>query len=127
VSTPGHHADSWTEFLKASVDEHAFKRIPEVEPGPDMINDDLPTNLDYLDESFGTAAGLRELRDDDLDDFDTKEQEIGQMTPTTSAAQLGIISKIGGETIKILRPEGIQIIDNYFDYLPSESTHGDKA
>jgi autophagy-related protein 2 len=92
-----------------------------------MINDDLPTNLDYLDESFGTAAGLRELRDDDLDDFDTKEQEIGQMTPTTSAAQLGIISKIGGETIKILRPEGIQIIDNYFDYLPSESTHGDKA
>ena len=81
-----------------------------------MICDDLPTNLDYLDESFGTAAGLRELRDDDLDDFDEEDVEI---SPTQGVTQTGIISKIGGETIKMLCQE-IRTIENYFDNLPPE-------
>lgn len=101
----------------ASVDEHAFKTIPEMENTPDMIHDDLPTNLDYLDESFGAAAGLRELRDDDLDEFDIEESEVEE--PTTFQGT-GIISRIGGETIKMLCPEGIHIIDDYFDTLPPE-------
>jgi autophagy-related protein 2 len=105
------------------VDEHAFKQVPEVGPAPDMISDDLPTNLDYLDESFGTAAGLRELRDDDLDEFDVGETEVGRVTPIPGAQQTGIISKVGGETIKILRPEGIHIVENYFDTLPPDAAH----
>ena len=56
--------------LPASVEDLAFKVIPEIGPSGDLIQDDLPTNLDYLDESFGSAAGLRELRDEDLDEFD---------------------------------------------------------
>jgi autophagy-related protein 2 len=83
-----------------------------------MINDDLPTNLDYLDESFGTAAGLRELRDDDLDDFDIEETQ-GPKVP--AALQTGIVSNVGGETIKILRPEGIHIVQNYFNTLPPDT------
>ena len=105
----------------ASVDEHIFRRIPEVGPAPDMINDDLPSNLDYLDASFGTAAGLRELRDDDLDEFDL--EDAGRVTPTQSALQLGIISNVGGETIKILRP--FDIVENHFDTLVPDSAGGD--
>ena len=109
--------------MTASVDEHAFMQIPEVGPAPDMIYDDLPTNLDYLDESFGTAAGLRELRDDDLDDFDDEDVEISPAKATQGVTQTGIISKIGGETIKMLCQE-IQIIENYFDNLPPELNSG---
>lgn len=86
-----------------------------------MIHDNLPTNMDYLDESFGAAAGLRELRDDDLDEF-----EVDDSRPDTSATVdgTGVISKIGGETIKIIRPEGIQVLENYFDNLPADAGGG---
>ena len=89
-----------------------------------MIHDDLPTNLDYLDESFGTAAGLRELRDDDLDDFDVEDLLSFKRTSEITASQSGIISSIGGETIRILRPEGIQVTENYFELLPREAAQG---
>lgn len=86
-----------------------------------MISDDLPANLDYLDASFGTAAGLRELRDDDLDEFDLEEAETGRTTPTLVEPQIGIISNVGGETIKILRP--LNIVENHFDTLPPDSAN----
>ncbi|KAJ6630872.1 hypothetical protein B0H10DRAFT_2160244 [Mycena sp. CBHHK59/15] len=108
--------------LMASVDDLAFKRVPEVGPAPDMINDDLPTNMDYLDESFGAAAGLRELRDDDLDDFDV-EDSVDRGSPPPGVTP-GIVSKVGGETIKILRPEGLHIVENYFDTIPPDTSDG---
>ena len=43
----------------ASLDEDAFRRPPEVGPAPDMIYDDVPTKLEYLDVSFSASAGLR--------------------------------------------------------------------
>ncbi|KAJ7111548.1 hypothetical protein C8R43DRAFT_1041373 [Mycena crocata] len=116
VSHPTSH-----EGLMASVDDLAFKRIPEVGPPPDMINDDLPTNMDYLDESFGAAAGLRELRDEDLDDFDV-DDNLDRNPPMPGAA--GIVSKVGGETIKMLRPEGLRIIEHHFDSLPPDTSDG---
>lgn len=86
-----------------------------------MIYDDLPANLDYLDESFGTAAGLRELRDDDLDEFGLEETKTGRTTPTLVEPQIGIISNIGGETIKMIRP--LKVVENHFDTLPPDSTN----
>jgi autophagy-related protein 2 len=83
-----------------------------------MIYDDLPTNLDYLDESFGAAAGLRELRDDDLDEFDI--HDITTPTVTEAATNTGVISNIGGETIKMLHEGGISIVEGYYDDLPRE-------
>ncbi|KAG6837307.1 hypothetical protein H0H93_011909 [Arthromyces matolae] len=100
--------------LMRSIDELAFKKVPELGPAPDMIYDDLPTNMDYLDESFGTAAGLRELSDDDLEEFHVEESQPEQ----DSAA--GIVSRVGGETIKLLDPGGIKVTDNYFETLPPE-------
>lgn len=81
-----------------------------------MINDDLPTNMDYLDESFGTAAGLRELRDDDVDEFEVEEE-----IPQSTSADTKVVSRVGGETIKLLHPEGIHISENYFESLPADS------
>lgn len=89
-------------------------------PAPDMIYDDLPTNLDYLDESFGTAAGLRELRDDDLEDFDIEDDLPERYSPPPAS---GLISKVGGETIKMLRPEGLQFVENHFDNLPPDAAN----
>ena len=53
---------------KGSLDEQAFQRQPVIGPLPDMINDDLPRNLEYLDASFGAAAGLRPFDDEDEED-----------------------------------------------------------
>ncbi|SJL00469.1 uncharacterized protein ARMOST_03782 [Armillaria ostoyae] len=107
--------------LMSSIDDLAFKRVPDVGPAPDMIYDDLPTNLDYLDESFSAAAGLRELRDDDLEDFDNEGTDE---TQTPDDQRVGIVSKVGGETIKMLRPEGIHPVEHYFDNLQPETVDG---
>jgi autophagy-related protein 2 len=85
---------------------------------PDMIHDDLPSNPDYLDVSFGAAAGLRELNDDDLDMDDASQSEPtgGTNLPVYSAS---VISNVGGETIKLLDPKGLQADENFFNSLPA--------
>lgn len=92
--------------------------MPEIGPAPDMINDDLPTNVYYLDDSFGAAAGLREIRDDDLDDFENEK------IASQASDDLTIVSRVGGETIKILDPQGLDIVEDYFLDIPPETfTH----
>lgn len=98
--------------LLGSLDEEAFKKLPEVGAAPDMINDHLPSNLDYLDESFGTAAGFREIRDDEFD-----EEDI----PVSDANAEGVVSSVGGETIRILSDSGIKIVEHHFDNLPPDA------
>ena len=98
------------------MDDLTFKRMPEIGPAPDMIYDDLPTNVYYLDDSFGAAAGLREIRDDDVDDFE-KEEIAAQASDDPT-----IISRVGGETIKILDPHGLDIVEDYFLSIPPETT-----
>ena len=81
-----------------------------------MIDDDLPTNPDYLDEHFGAAAGLREFSDEEFEESDDE----GSFVATGGEAPQGITSTFGGETIRILRPEGLRIIENYFETLPPD-------
>ncbi|KZV69486.1 hypothetical protein PENSPDRAFT_481043 [Peniophora sp. CONT] len=102
-----------SQELMHSVDEAAFRTAPEVGAAPDMIADDLPVNMDYLDESFGAAAGLRELTEDDMDEFDAT------YTPDIDANDPSIISRVGGETIRLLEPEGIDVVENHFNTLPA--------
>jgi autophagy-related protein 2 len=102
----------------AAVDEHAFRRMPDLGPAPDMIHDDLPTNLDYLDASFGAAAGLRELRDDDLFDF---EPEISGSALSAALGVEGVISNVGGETIRMLVSEAIHVVEGHFENVPQET------
>jgi autophagy-related protein 2 len=101
--------------LPGSLDENAFNAAPEVGATPDMIQDDLPSNADYLDESYGAAAGFRELRDDDFDEFD-----VGDI-PVSSNSMSGVISSIGGETIRVLTEGGIHPVQHYFNTLPPDS------
>ncbi|KAJ3809145.1 hypothetical protein F5876DRAFT_44505 [Lentinula aff. lateritia] len=101
--------------IMSSVDNFAFKKLPEIGPAPDMIYDDLPRNPDYLDESFGAAGGFRELREEDLNDFDDGEV---LSTPSSDEDINGVVSRLGGETIRILRPEGLQLVESHFDNLP---------
>ncbi|KAF8964063.1 hypothetical protein BDZ97DRAFT_2058708 [Flammula alnicola] len=105
--------------LMSSVEDLAFKKVPEVGPAPDMIYDDLPSNLDYLDESFGAAAGLRELVDEDLNDFDG-----GEFDTQSAADDPHVVSRIGGETIKIFDPAGLDAIDGYYLSIPPDKSHG---
>lgn len=103
--------------LTGSLDEHAFRRVPEVGSIADMISDDLPANLDYLDASFGTAAGLRELRDDDLEDFNTEEQS-GRTTPVPG--ETGVVSNVGGETVRIFKK--FSFTEHYFDTIAPDTS-----
>lgn len=104
----------------ASLDEEAFRQLPEVGSAPDMISDDLPSNLDYLDESFGAAAGLREL-DDEFDEFGVNDPASSS---SARADQPGVISSYGGETIKILSPEGLRINYAHFLTMTPDSVDG---
>ncbi|KAH9854243.1 hypothetical protein C2E23DRAFT_754086 [Lenzites betulinus] len=103
--------------MLSSLDDHAFRRLPEVGAAPDMIEDDLPTNLDYLDESFGAAAGLRELSDDEFEESPIE----GSYTPSGAEDPRGVTSMFGGETVRMLRTEGLTIVENYFETLPPDS------
>ena len=85
-----------------------------------MIDDDLPTNEYYLEESFGAAGGLREFSDGEFSDISDEEGSNGggRTTPTRDMVHHGIISNHGGETVKILdATRGVRIIENYFDNL----------
>lgn len=96
---------------EASLDEQAFKRqVPQVGQTPDLVEDDLPQNLEYLDDAFSPAGGLRAF--DELDDF---EDEYA-----ISYDQPGIIGKYGGETIRLLDAKGLHAIENYFETLPPD-------
>jgi len=77
-----------------------------------MIIDDLPSNLDYLDESFGAAAGFREIEDDEFG-----EEDIPVSDPNAE----GFVSSVGGETIRMLSDSGIRIVEHYFDNLPPDA------
>lgn len=78
-----------------------------------MIYDDLPTNLEYLDESFSASAGLRELPDDDSDD----DFQYHNSAPSNVD---GVVSQHGGETIRMFQPE-LGTVEHFFDTLPPEN------
>ncbi|KAF9472211.1 hypothetical protein BDN70DRAFT_887253 [Pholiota conissans] len=106
--------------IMSSVEDLAFKKIPEIGPAADMIYDDLPTNMDYLDESFGAAAGLRELVDEDFDDFEDREIDV-----KTNTDDSYIISSVGGETVKLFDPQGLDLVEDYYPSIPPEKPKGD--
>lgn len=120
--------------MLGEIEEHAFRRDPEVGFTPDMIEDDLPKNLDYLDESFGAAAGTMEFPEDEFLGESTDE---GEMSESMLDSRVDIQSDIGkstrlaesvsqatdlgdnthGETITMLIEGNIQVIEDYFETI----------
>jgi autophagy-related protein 2 len=79
--------------------------MPTMPTESDLINDDLPTNRDFIDASLGPVAAFRELSDNESDPSDSVE--------------------FGAAKGRILHPMGIQIIEDYFRSLPPEDVSGD--
>jgi autophagy-related protein 2 len=104
----------------ASLDEQAFGRAPEFGTTADMIYDDLPSNPEYLDASFGAAAGFRDMTDDDVEGFDEGDEPV---TIPTAPDEPGVISSIGGETIRILDPQGIDPVEGYWETLAPDGVN----
>ena len=78
-----------------------------------MIEDDLPTNPEYLDASLGAAAGLRPIEDDD-DEFYPEDDS----SPAQDSSQ--IISRHGGETIKMFFST-IDYVEHFYETLTPSS------
>ena len=86
-----------------------------------MIYDDLPTNLEYLGESFSASAGLRELPDDESED------DIFQHPTTSPGNTDGIISYHGGETVRMFQPE-LGTVEHFFETLqPATEDEGSQC
>lgn len=96
-------------------------KVPEIGPMADMIHDDLPSNPEYLDASFGAAAGLRELTDDDLEeDYVASLTAESRHLPDASKPS---VTTYGGETVTMLVP-ALDIVENYYDnltHIPSDA------
>lgn len=97
----------------SSIDEDAFRQIPDISSGADLIEDDLPTNLDYLDTATRPHQGI-------ATDRSTGESlRSWQATHDDGSADVG-------ETIKILL-EHFEVDENYWDNLPAlEPGYGDE-
>jgi autophagy-related protein 2 len=104
------------------VEEMTFRKIvPEVGPAPDLIEDDLPSNTDYIDDSYGTAGGFRALEDDAFED--DEEFAITGLTEQDVPDNVTILA--GGETIRMLTSEKLHVEEHHFDTLPPEANQMD--
>ncbi|KDQ16218.1 hypothetical protein BOTBODRAFT_173128 [Botryobasidium botryosum FD-172 SS1] len=102
--------------LFASMDEEAFRKEPELDSGADLVRDDVPRNMDYLDASFGAAAGLTVLPDE----FDEDDNFASPVGPTVKE---GLISDLNGETIRMLGVNGFDIVEDYFESIKPDDTY----
>ncbi|KZO99279.1 hypothetical protein CALVIDRAFT_534256 [Calocera viscosa TUFC12733] len=102
--------------LLSSVEEDTFRQVPELGSVPDMVKDDLPTNEDYLGTTFPPRKGFKvpdpfAEEDDDFDEIESPEE-------TLSNARIldpEIISQIDGETIRMVHPDALFTVENYFN------------
>jgi autophagy-related protein 2 len=76
--------------------------LPDVISGADLIEDDLPTNLDYLDQTARTPGAGEGLR---------SWQPAGEGLGDCAA-------EMNGETVKILYDGYLDMEEGYWDKLP---------
>ncbi|ORY21591.1 hypothetical protein BCR39DRAFT_553281 [Naematelia encephala] len=98
----------------SSVDESAFTRVPEIISGADLIEDDLPTNLDYLDQATrhsNNAASVDRMTGETLRTWEATGDSFDD-------ANAKFTSEVNGETVKILIQEAFEVEEDYWDSLP---------
>lgn len=91
-----------------SIEENAFNRIPDIASGADLIEDDLPTNLDYLDTATRPRHGV------------VTDRSAGETLHSWQATH-DDGSAEAGETIKILL-DHFDVNEGYWDHLPALTT-----
>jgi len=92
----------------ASIDENAFNSLPEVISGADLIEDDLPTNLDYLDHT---------TRHNDLSADKSTGETLRSWQTTDGETNTRLHAEMNGETIKVLYHESFEVEEEYWDNL----------
>jgi len=96
-----------------SIEEDAFRQIPDISSGADLIEDDLPTNLDYLDTATRPRHGVS------TDRSTGESLRSWQATHDDGSADVG-------ETVKVLL-EHFDEDEDYWDNLPAlEPGYGDE-
>lgn len=95
------------------MDDEAFRQLPDLTSGLDLVEDDLPRNLDYLDATSGRQTRSTDKAPrESMRSWETEHDE-GDM-----AANSAFAAEVKGETIKVLVDGPVQLIDNYWDSLP---------
>lgn len=92
----------------ASVDMQAFTKAPDIISGADMIEDDLPTDLDYLDHA------ARQSKKSPYVDHHTGESLRSWEAPEEDTH----ITEHNGGTIRILMKEPFEEDPDYWNNLP---------
>jgi autophagy-related protein 2 len=96
-----------------SIEENAFRQIPDISSGADLIEDDLPTNLDYLDAATLPRQGI------------STDRSTGESLRSWQATHDDGTVEVG-ETVKILVHD-FEMDENYWDNLPAlEPGHHDE-
>ena len=82
--------------------------MPDITSGADLIEDDLPTNLDYLDQAARNTAASQRI-----------DQSTGETLRSWQAddADPLLASEVNGETIRILYEQPFEMED-YWKNLP---------
>lgn len=84
-------------MLAESIDSAAFEHAPALDDNLESLDDDVPTNLAYLSDALQTPVASN------YEPAVLEADRSGQ-----------VISDIDGETIRILDPKGLVIMDDYF-------------
>lgn len=98
------------DFL-GSIDEDTFRRLPDPTSGLDLMEDDLPTNLDYLDAT--ARRGKRQTSGDSAEGLRSWQTEEDDILHGNHLA-----AEINGETIKMLYSGPFDMREDYWDNLP---------
>lgn len=108
------------------LEENAFKRVPELGPEADLIEDDIPRNPGFIDAKFGGARPYD--FEEEFGDLETHDHPEGRMSPTGGMPGFVEINSDIGHTIRMLTDEPIKVIEGYFDRLPPETvTNSDRG
>jgi autophagy-related protein 2 len=106
--------DKGTSLMPGSIEEDAFRQIPDISSGADLIEDDLPTNLDYLDTATRPRQGIA------TDRTTGESLRSWQATHDDGSADVG-------ETVKVLL-QHFEMDENYWDNLPDlEPGYGNES
>ena len=80
------------------------------------VHSDSSSDADEGGVCCCTAASLSEdIPEDEFDEFEDKYNHPPDLNEDPK-----LVSRYGGETIRLLQPEGIHIVEHHFDTLPPD-------
>lgn len=96
------------------MDDEAFRRLPDLISGLDLMEDDLPNNLDYLDSTAGRRVPAADASPQEgMQSWETEHDD------TAAPADAHFAAEVKGETVKVLVDGPVDLIENYWDSLPT--------